>query len=899
MPAILPWIERQISDAAGVPLVGAKIYPFAANTVTPKVTYVDALGATPNTHPIVTDAAGRFKCFLAAGSYDFVVRSAQDVLQYTLEDISGGGSGSDGTLATVATMADLKALSGGAFDSVMVLGYYSSGDGGGGMFEWAAGEASADNIGTIIIPDSAPAAGRWLRIFTGAVNAKWFGVRGDGSTNDTVSMQSANTFVQSQTFGGDLFFPASSGRYLFSANLTFGAQVRVVRESGAIFASSGFTMAFPGGFESPKDQAFNANIGTITFSKNVNIQLEWWGVKGDGVTDNTAAIVSGFLSLQASGGGRIHYPPGNVLSHGGSLTTLADLSGISGISILGHKTTLTVNRTFVSTETVTFFKFTNCKNIEVDGFITASPEETSINRTDRGLIFIDLHEACENIKVTNIRQIGGKQFIHTETTNRALYRTRNIFTRNIFTQSVGYPINLPFSGDDSDIAYTCEKSYRAFHIYGVSHLKISVNSKDDSGTAILANYNSTMEDVDLVYHNSGSTLIGIAANLVELLAIWVPGGGPSQGPSIFRNIRVNMTVNCAQATYAARAFSIDKAIDGGGADGTERGHVFENITASGAFIGSGNNYVPIGVCSLGGGLWGTTETLRNLNFRNIVARDVNGSAINLSSLKDVAVFDNIANDHNMGVTGAVAGAAGKVLAVGVKSRIFWASAADTSDATLVRCEFTNLAALTNEAKTNKVYLDCLFYQSHIPSQAIRSALVAVEEVLWNKGTNANSDARRQTIVENNGGDPTTLWEIYDTATLTTILRSSMGLDNTDKKLKGSFSADPGVGPWFEVDPADLALTINGDFKVGALGKGIAIKEGANGRMGLAVLSGGAVTVNTNKVTANSRIFLTSNADGGTPGWPRVTARVVGVSFTITSASAADASSVAWEIKEPA
>lgn len=81
--------------------------------------------------------------------------------------------------------------------------------------------------------------------------------------------------------------------------------------------------------------------------------------------------------------------------------------------------------------------------------------------------------------------------------------------------------------------------------------------------------------------------------------------------------------------------------------------------------------------------------------------------------------------------------------------------------------------------------------------------------------------------------------------------------------------------------------------------GIKIDEGTNKRMGLAVLVAGTVTVSTTAVTANSRIFLTSNVSGGTPGWCRVSARTAGTSFTILSSSGTDTSSIAWHIMEPA
>jgi hypothetical protein len=78
-----------------------------------------------------------------------------------------------------------------------------------------------------------------------------------------------------------------------------------------------------------------------------------------------------------------------------------------------------------------------------------------------------------------------------------------------------------------------------------------------------------------------------------------------------------------------------------------------------------------------------------------------------------------------------------------------------------------------------------------------------------------------------------------------------------------------------------------------------VKEVTNGTMGTCVLVAGACTVSTTSVTANSRIFLTSQADGGTPGFLRVSARTAAASFTVTSSSGTDTSTVAWLLIEPA
>jgi hypothetical protein len=99
------------------------------------------------------------------------------------------------------------------------------------------------------------------------------------------------------------------------------------------------------------------------------------------------------------------------------------------------------------------------------------------------------------------------------------------------------------------------------------------------------------------------------------------------------------------------------------------------------------------------------------------------------------------------------------------------------------------------------------------------------------------------------------------------------------------------------------LEVNGDIRISGQ-NGLKITEGAaaTATMGTAVLAaaagGSTIVVNTTKVTANSRIFLTTNTAGGAIGALYVSARTAGVSFTIRSKSATETSTVAWVIVEP-
>jgi hypothetical protein len=95
-----------------------------------------------------------------------------------------------------------------------------------------------------------------------------------------------------------------------------------------------------------------------------------------------------------------------------------------------------------------------------------------------------------------------------------------------------------------------------------------------------------------------------------------------------------------------------------------------------------------------------------------------------------------------------------------------------------------------------------------------------------------------------------------------------------------------------------ANAFTNSIDINTAGQGLKVAEGSNAKQGTAVLVAGTTTVANTSVTASSRIFLTTQSHGGTIGMQYVSARTAGTSFVITSTSAADTSTVAYEIFEP-
>jgi hypothetical protein len=155
---------------------------------------------------------------------------------------------------TTPTIAALKALVGGSYQAVNVLGYYSAGDGGGGIFYWDGTSAATADNGTIIAPNTG--TGRWLRFLPEVkkYTPKWFGARGDG-TDD-------KTFVQNAI---DTIYALGGGTLWFDTTYTVGG-AKHSNTYSIIDLKSGVNFAGPGGLK----LANNTNVANSVFTGSVS-----------------------------------------------------------------------------------------------------------------------------------------------------------------------------------------------------------------------------------------------------------------------------------------------------------------------------------------------------------------------------------------------------------------------------------------------------------------------------------------------------------------------------------------------------------------------------------------------------------------------------------------------------
>ena len=134
------------------------------------------------------------------------------------------------TVDTVYSVSGLSAIrtdtGTSTIKEVLVLGYNNPLDGGGGIFYWDSTSATTpDNYLVIQIGST---TGRWKRMYSGALNVRWFGAVGDGIVDDTAAIAAAIAVINTATVKQPLFFPA--GKYLIKSQITLRADLSIVGE---------------------------------------------------------------------------------------------------------------------------------------------------------------------------------------------------------------------------------------------------------------------------------------------------------------------------------------------------------------------------------------------------------------------------------------------------------------------------------------------------------------------------------------------------------------------------------------------------------------------------------------------------------------------------------------------
>jgi hypothetical protein len=180
-----PAPKLQFFGADGNPLVGGKLYSYAAGTSTPLATYTDSTGTTANTNPVILDSRGEANVWLASADYKFVLNTSTDTLIWTVDNIS-------------------------AISALAIL----------------AGSGGSNLVGFIQAGNTAVATTVQTRLRQ-TISVKDFGAVGNGVADDTTAIQNGLTAAA----GKELWFPA--GTYIFSSTLTIPTSTHLLGDGPA------------------------------------------------------------------------------------------------------------------------------------------------------------------------------------------------------------------------------------------------------------------------------------------------------------------------------------------------------------------------------------------------------------------------------------------------------------------------------------------------------------------------------------------------------------------------------------------------------------------------------------------------------------------------------------------
>lgn len=139
---------------------------------------------------------------------------AANALTWTTNTGFGCNTIASSGAGTLANIAALRALTVVTPASNVVLGYTTAGKGGGTFTYVASDTTTADNSCTIFVD---AASHRWYRNFSGAVDVRYCGALGDGSTDDVTALRAA------LAVGPAVFIAPSTTCYITSNTLTVSA----------------------------------------------------------------------------------------------------------------------------------------------------------------------------------------------------------------------------------------------------------------------------------------------------------------------------------------------------------------------------------------------------------------------------------------------------------------------------------------------------------------------------------------------------------------------------------------------------------------------------------------------------------------------------------------------------
>lgn len=232
MPGQITPITRWYVTNNGAAVPGAKLYTYISGTDTPLAVYSDAALQTPRTNPVEADAGGLLPViYLKPQNYRFLVTDANGVTIYTTQDnVPGTASLSGYFLSSYSSLADAVTAIGATVatliidvngtvsasvtlpDTLTVMCLAPC------TLTVASGQTLTIN-GPILAPEAQLFAGSGSVILpnAGDIYVRWFGGKGDDSTDNSTAIQKTIACAQASRNANVVF---GAGIYRYGTQIT-------------------------------------------------------------------------------------------------------------------------------------------------------------------------------------------------------------------------------------------------------------------------------------------------------------------------------------------------------------------------------------------------------------------------------------------------------------------------------------------------------------------------------------------------------------------------------------------------------------------------------------------------------------------------------------------------------
>jgi hypothetical protein len=286
-----------IFDSAGVRVLSGCVWFYEAGTVnTLKAIYSNHLLTSPMTNPVPLDADGRVpQIYYEEGSYKVKVQKQtgflpppNDIWQdvWITDWVDGGDVvatlGNYGNMVYALNLSILRGIDPTVAPVVMVLGNTNTGDGGGGVYQWAGSVSTPDDNGMYIQRDLG-GTGRFIRIVDPCASEMSIRIWcGDSTSVIDAALSAAFSYCATNKI--PLSFP--SGNYKLSGTTEFlGSGLSIVAYEGAKFklvTPGALTFSCPARIESKSAITDNSVLFMIFNgdSKLSKLEYQWF----DGMT---------------------------------------------------------------------------------------------------------------------------------------------------------------------------------------------------------------------------------------------------------------------------------------------------------------------------------------------------------------------------------------------------------------------------------------------------------------------------------------------------------------------------------------------------------------------------------------------------------------------------------------